>query len=162
MRGWTRRSCTAVFSQALADLKRRIEGQLGGQAGGRGYLIQAIVSVLDALTNDRDWTSITLEPSIASDKVTNSGVDFTSFRCEGGHSLTTTPHRKCPWSSEQLVTACVWPRRSLSLVLTSPRTPPAVDSVHVPVGYPSRQSSSSSSSSSNRGSSVKRMVRVRP
>jgi hypothetical protein len=42
---------------------------MSGQAGGRGYLIQALVSVLDALTRDHDWTAIQLEPDVASDKV---------------------------------------------------------------------------------------------
>src|SRR5207247_207654 len=51
------------------EFRIRSEGPMGGQAGGRGYLIQALVSVLDALTNDREWTSITLEPNLASDKV---------------------------------------------------------------------------------------------
>lgn len=42
---------------------------MGGQAGGRGYLIQALISVLDALTEDHDWTAIQLEPNLATDKV---------------------------------------------------------------------------------------------
>lgn len=42
---------------------------MGGQTGGRGYLVQALVAVLDALTNDGEWTSITLEPNLSSDKV---------------------------------------------------------------------------------------------
>jgi hypothetical protein len=42
---------------------------MSGQAGGRGYLIQALISLLDALTNDGEWTSITLEPNLSSDKV---------------------------------------------------------------------------------------------
>lgn len=42
---------------------------MGGQAGGRGYLIQALIPVLDALANDSEWTSITLEPNLSSDKV---------------------------------------------------------------------------------------------
>lgn len=42
---------------------------MGGQAGGRGYLVQALISVLDAFTNDREWTAIELEPDMASDKV---------------------------------------------------------------------------------------------
>jgi hypothetical protein len=51
------------------DFLKRREVLMSGQAGGRGYLIQALVSVLDALTNDREWTSITLEPNLTSDKV---------------------------------------------------------------------------------------------
>lgn len=42
---------------------------MGGQAGGRGYLIQALISVLDAFTRDSEWTTIELEPDLASDKV---------------------------------------------------------------------------------------------
>jgi hypothetical protein len=42
---------------------------MSGQASGRGYLIQALISLLDALTNDSEWTSITLEPNLFSDKV---------------------------------------------------------------------------------------------
>jgi hypothetical protein len=42
---------------------------MSGQAGGRGYLVQAVISVLSALTNDHDWTEIELEPNITSDKV---------------------------------------------------------------------------------------------
>ncbi len=42
---------------------------MSGKAGGRGYLIQALISLLDALTNDSEWTSITLEPNLSSDKV---------------------------------------------------------------------------------------------
>ena len=42
---------------------------MSGQAGGRGYLVQALISVLDALTNDHDWTAIQLEPDLTSDKV---------------------------------------------------------------------------------------------
>ncbi|WP_171475689.1 hypothetical protein [Frigoriglobus tundricola] len=42
---------------------------MGGQAGSRGYLVQALASVLDALTDDHDWTAITLEPNLGSDKV---------------------------------------------------------------------------------------------
>jgi hypothetical protein len=42
---------------------------MSGQAGGRGYLVQALASVLDALTVDHNWTAITLEPDIGFDKV---------------------------------------------------------------------------------------------
>jgi hypothetical protein len=42
---------------------------MGGQAGGRGYLVQALISVLDALANDHDWAALALEPDVSSDKV---------------------------------------------------------------------------------------------
>jgi hypothetical protein len=42
---------------------------MSGQAGGRGYLVQALISVLDALADGHDWVSVTLEPNVASDKV---------------------------------------------------------------------------------------------
>ena len=41
---------------------------MSGQAGGRGYLIQAVIAVLDAL-NDREWTECVLEPNVGEDKV---------------------------------------------------------------------------------------------
>jgi len=42
---------------------------MGGQAGGRGYLVQALISVLDAMANDHDWAALALEPDVSSDKV---------------------------------------------------------------------------------------------
>lgn len=42
---------------------------MSGQAGGRGYLVQALASVLDALTDDHNWIAIALEPNVGSDKV---------------------------------------------------------------------------------------------
>jgi tetratricopeptide (TPR) repeat protein len=41
---------------------------MSGRAGGRGYLIQAVIAVLDAL-NERDWTECVLEPNIGADKI---------------------------------------------------------------------------------------------
>jgi len=41
---------------------------MSGQAGGRGYLIQAVIAVLDAF-HDRDWTECVLEPMLGADKV---------------------------------------------------------------------------------------------
>lgn len=41
---------------------------MSGQAGGRGYLIQAVITVLDAL-NDRDWTECILEPNLGQEKI---------------------------------------------------------------------------------------------
>lgn len=41
---------------------------MSGQAGVRGYMIQSIISVLNSF-NDTEWTSITIEPNISSDKV---------------------------------------------------------------------------------------------
>ncbi|MGE6353202.1 hypothetical protein ACQKCJ_04915 [Flavobacterium sp. NPDC079362] len=42
---------------------------MGGNAGIRGYLIQTIICVLDALEKDNLWTSVTLEPLDESEKV---------------------------------------------------------------------------------------------
>jgi hypothetical protein len=42
---------------------------MGGNAGIRGYLIQTIISVLDALETDNNWLSVTLEPLDESEKV---------------------------------------------------------------------------------------------
>lgn len=42
---------------------------MSGQAGGRGYLVQAVVSVLDALADDHDWVSVAVDPNVALDKV---------------------------------------------------------------------------------------------
>lgn len=41
---------------------------MSGQAGARGYLVQALISVLDAV-NDSAWEAITLEPNTDADKV---------------------------------------------------------------------------------------------
>ncbi|HVC94726.1 MAG TPA: hypothetical protein VND64_13585 [Pirellulales bacterium] len=42
---------------------------MSGQAGARGYLLQAMICVLDSLTDDSDWTNVTIEPNDESDKV---------------------------------------------------------------------------------------------
>jgi len=42
---------------------------MGGNAGIRGYLVQTIICVLDALEEDNAWTSVTLEPLDESEKV---------------------------------------------------------------------------------------------
>lgn len=42
---------------------------MSGQAGGRGYLVQTLISVLEALTDDTRWTAIELEPNATSEKV---------------------------------------------------------------------------------------------
>lgn len=42
---------------------------MGGNAGIRGYLIQTIICVLDALNTDNHWLSVTLEPLDESEKV---------------------------------------------------------------------------------------------
>lgn len=42
---------------------------MGGQHGMRGYLLQAIVTVIESLSNKSEWKSITLEPSDESEKV---------------------------------------------------------------------------------------------
>lgn len=43
---------------------------MGGQHGMRGYLLQAIVTVIDSLSkNTKEWVSVSLEPSIDTEKV---------------------------------------------------------------------------------------------
>jgi hypothetical protein len=42
---------------------------MSGNAGIRGYLIQTIICVLDALEKDNNWVSVTLEPMDESEKV---------------------------------------------------------------------------------------------
>jgi hypothetical protein len=42
---------------------------MSGNAGIRGYLIQTIICVLDALEQDNNWISVTLEPTDESEKV---------------------------------------------------------------------------------------------
>ena len=41
----------------------------GGQTAIRGYLVQTLIALLDALDDERPWTSVTLEPNVDSDKV---------------------------------------------------------------------------------------------
>jgi hypothetical protein len=42
--------------------------RMSGQAGMRGYLVQTIVCLLDAL-EELNWSTVTLEPNEASEKV---------------------------------------------------------------------------------------------
>ncbi len=42
---------------------------MGGNAGIRGYIIQTLICVLDALETDNNWLSVTLEPLDESEKV---------------------------------------------------------------------------------------------
>lgn len=42
---------------------------MGGNAGIRGYIIQTIICLLDALETDNNWLSVTLEPLDESEKV---------------------------------------------------------------------------------------------
>ena len=41
----------------------------GGQAAIRGYLVQTLIALLDALDDERAWLSVTLEPNVESEKV---------------------------------------------------------------------------------------------
>ena len=45
------------------------EARSGGQVAIRGYLIQTLIGLLDALDDARPWLSVTLEPNIDSEKV---------------------------------------------------------------------------------------------
>jgi hypothetical protein len=40
----------------------------GGPAAIRGYLVQALAALMEAL-NEQDWISVTLEPNHASEKI---------------------------------------------------------------------------------------------
>lgn len=51
---------------------------MSGSAGARGYLLQAIITLLDALQRDSTWESLTLEPNSLSEK-----VDIAWFYPEG-------------------------------------------------------------------------------
>lgn len=42
---------------------------MGGNAGIRGYIIQTIIAVLEAIDEDVKWETITLEPTDESEKV---------------------------------------------------------------------------------------------
>ncbi|WP_448103504.1 hypothetical protein [Pedobacter panaciterrae] len=42
---------------------------MGGQHGMRGYLLQAIITVLESLSNKSEWKNVTLEPTEESEKV---------------------------------------------------------------------------------------------
>jgi hypothetical protein len=77
--GGSGRSLTARARRASPDISLespahdRMEAKedihMGGQAGGRGYLIQTLILVLDIMRDERDWMSVALEPDVASDKV---------------------------------------------------------------------------------------------
>lgn len=45
------------------------QGTMSGRAGMRGYLLQTIICLLDALQKDGEWESLTLEPDLDSAKV---------------------------------------------------------------------------------------------
>lgn len=42
---------------------------MSGQAGARGYLLQALICVLDAFDEDNHWTTVTVEPNELSERV---------------------------------------------------------------------------------------------
>ena len=42
---------------------------MSGQAGGRGYLIQSLICVLDIVRDDHNWAEVTIEPKTESEKV---------------------------------------------------------------------------------------------
>jgi hypothetical protein len=45
------------------------EVAMSGQAGGRGYLVQGVISVLDALADGHDWVWVAVDPNVGLDKV---------------------------------------------------------------------------------------------
>ncbi len=42
---------------------------MSGQAGGRGYLLQSLICVLDILSDDQNWVTVSIEPDVGLDKV---------------------------------------------------------------------------------------------
>ncbi len=42
---------------------------MSGQAGGRGYLFQSLICVLDILNDNESWTDVSIEPNVGSEKV---------------------------------------------------------------------------------------------
>ncbi len=42
---------------------------MSGQTGARGYLLQALICVLDCIDHDDKWSNVTIEPNDDSDKV---------------------------------------------------------------------------------------------
>jgi hypothetical protein len=56
---------------------------MGGQAGARGYLVQALVCLLDMLTSDQGWTEVALEPNADSEK-----IDILWHYCDGTRRAT--------------------------------------------------------------------------
>ena len=42
---------------------------MGGKAALKGFLLQTIISLLDALESKNEWTLLSLEPDIESEKV---------------------------------------------------------------------------------------------
>jgi tetratricopeptide (TPR) repeat protein len=42
---------------------------VGGQAGARGYLVQALICALEALADDGQWTALALEPNLNVDQI---------------------------------------------------------------------------------------------
>ncbi len=53
---------------------------MGGQAAIRGFLLQTIVSILDAIELDNTWTELVLEPNISSEKVDILFIDSSKKR----------------------------------------------------------------------------------
>jgi hypothetical protein len=42
---------------------------MSGQAGGRGYLVQTLICLLDAVQNTHEWTEVSIEPEHVSEKI---------------------------------------------------------------------------------------------
>ena len=42
---------------------------MGGQAAHRGFLLQTLVCILDAVSENNDWIELTIEPNLESEKV---------------------------------------------------------------------------------------------
>jgi len=53
----------------ILGIKQEDEAVMSGQAGARGYLLQSLICVLDAVDKDQEWLSLTIEPNEESEKV---------------------------------------------------------------------------------------------
>ncbi len=65
---WAMSSGSGVREPAFTRIRSSRKDFMSGQAGGRGYLIQAVIAVLDAI-HDGEWTECALEPQLGADKV---------------------------------------------------------------------------------------------
>ena len=68
----------------------------GGQPAIRGYLAQTLIALLEALDAKRPWTSVTLEPNVASEKVDILWVSFTAS-CQNWDCRPAAPNNWTTW-----------------------------------------------------------------
>jgi hypothetical protein len=104
----------------------------GGDVALRGFLVQTLIALLEALKDDPPWTSVTLEPNLDSEK-----VDILWVYQDGTKKAVQVKSSKNPFSPTQVKqwagelqkarlptgTNCAWsvPRRRPSRSLASRR-----------------------------------------